>query len=113
MGEGVFRRIITGADRVEDGLTVLPAQCDSRGIEVDPVWGTVARRGTSSGFPLLLNDVHREAMASSCLRVDLDFDSAVFGIARAALRVGAVACSVALRDNTGGSSTVAKQAASF
>ena len=74
----------TGADRVDGRLTVLPARCAGL-LDAELVCGTVARLGTSSGLPLLLNEDHLDAIAWSCFRVDLDLGSlgaAIVGLPR-------------------------------
>lgn len=76
-GEAVFTGK-TGADLVDDKLTVLLARCAGL-LAAELVCGTVARLGTSSALPLLLKVDHFDAIACNCFRVDFDFAS--FGAA--------------------------------
>lgn len=100
----------TGADRVDDRLTVLLARC--AGLRVaEVVCGTVARLGTSSGLLLLLKDDHFDAIACSCFRVDFDFASlgaAIVGLARDDMVAGETA-----GEGTDCPSTIMKHCAIF
>lgn len=74
-GEGVDMGK-SGAERVEESETVLPARCwGERDCDCDCcvfVCGTVARRDSSGREDLVLKVEKREAMAWSCLRVDFE-----------------------------------------